>query len=130
MEKRVDRMIDNIEDHIARACDCGCVKFNLLKSGGIECSECAGKQKEISWGVSSTITDDEDLSSALRFVGYTNGFQVLYGSKESYGGEGNFYSDTDSTTIIPLYMLKIHDHRIEITTDGEVTVKLIEAGKL
>lgn len=32
--------MDNIEDHIAYACDCGSVKFNLLKSGLIECAKC------------------------------------------------------------------------------------------
>ena len=30
----------NIEDHFAFVCECGSVKFNLLKSGKIECHEC------------------------------------------------------------------------------------------
>jgi len=118
-------MIENIEDHIARACDCGSVNFNLLKSGGIECAGCGEKQKETRWSDGNTNNSIDEL----RFIGYTNGFQVLYGSKEGYGGEGNFYSTTDSNTIIPVYMLKIHDHRLEITTDGEVTAELIGKSK-
>ena len=29
--------IENIEDHIAKTCECGSVFFHLLKSGEIEC---------------------------------------------------------------------------------------------
>ena len=33
--------IQDIEDHMAYTCDeCGCSRFNLLKSGEIACSEC------------------------------------------------------------------------------------------
>ena len=45
----------------------------------------------------------------LFFVGYTNGAQVLYASKD----EGSFYKDTESDCYIPLYMLKTHEHRLE-----------------
>ena len=34
------RRTENIEDHIAYACRCGGVKFNLLKSGNTECCKC------------------------------------------------------------------------------------------
>jgi len=40
-------ILENIEDHLAIACECGSVKFNLLKSGKTECSGC-GKQ-EFQW---------------------------------------------------------------------------------
>lgn len=30
----------NIEDHLAFVCECGSVKFNLVKSGKIECHKC------------------------------------------------------------------------------------------
>jgi uncharacterized Zn finger protein (UPF0148 family) len=36
--------IENINDHIAIACRCGCVRFNLLASGSIECDGCQEKQ--------------------------------------------------------------------------------------
>ena len=36
--------LHNINDHMARACDCGCVRFNLLRSGAIECDNCSTKQ--------------------------------------------------------------------------------------
>lgn len=39
--------LENIENHLAFACECGSVKFNLLKSGKIECT-CCGKQ-EFQW---------------------------------------------------------------------------------
>lgn len=42
-------MIENIEDHIAFACSCGCVNFNLLKSGSVECANCGVVHKDKSW---------------------------------------------------------------------------------
>lgn len=39
----------NIEDEMALACQCGCVRFNLLKSGAIECDGCQSKQKHLTW---------------------------------------------------------------------------------
>lgn len=42
-------MIENIEDHIAFACSCGCVNFNLLKSGNIECANCGVFHNDKSW---------------------------------------------------------------------------------
>ncbi len=32
--------IKDINDHMAFYCDCGCVRFNLIRSGKIECDEC------------------------------------------------------------------------------------------
>lgn len=32
--------IHNLLDDMAKACECGSTKFNLLKSGKIECSSC------------------------------------------------------------------------------------------
>ena len=40
----------DLEDHMAYACVCGCVAFNLLKSGGIECEWCGEKLSNVSWG--------------------------------------------------------------------------------
>ena len=42
--------VTKIEDHMAYACECGGVSFNLLKSGGIECSQCSTVKKSMSWG--------------------------------------------------------------------------------
>lgn len=39
----------NINDHMARACACGCVRFNLLRSGAVECDGCQLKQENINW---------------------------------------------------------------------------------
>ena len=39
----------NIEDHLAFACECGSVTFNLLKSGSIECDGCQQKQENLNW---------------------------------------------------------------------------------
>ena len=39
----------NISDHMARACECGCVRFNLLRSGSIECDDCGTKQPNLNW---------------------------------------------------------------------------------
>jgi hypothetical protein len=39
----------DINDHMARACECGCVRFNLLRSGAIECDDCGKKQPNLNW---------------------------------------------------------------------------------
>jgi hypothetical protein len=39
----------DIYDHMAFSCECGCVRFNLLRSGFIECAECNKKQRDINW---------------------------------------------------------------------------------
>ena len=44
-----DSAIESIEDHMAYACDCGSVHFNLLKSGKIECSSCEHCLEEKTW---------------------------------------------------------------------------------
>lgn len=66
----------------------------------------------------------EELQGELVFVGYTNGYQILYGA-ESEGGEGSFYSDTENGCYIPLYMLKSHAHRLQSTTDMNVTLERV-----
>lgn len=42
-------MVENILDHIAFACNCGSVDFNLLKSGNVECSKCGIIHLDKSW---------------------------------------------------------------------------------
>ena len=41
--------LHNISDHMALACECGCVRFNLLRSGAIECDDCLLKQSKLNW---------------------------------------------------------------------------------
>lgn len=41
--------IYDINDHMARFCECGCVKFNLLRSENIECDGCGEKQFNLTW---------------------------------------------------------------------------------
>jgi len=41
--------LHNINDHMARYCECGCVRFNLLRSGAIECDDCQLKQPKLNW---------------------------------------------------------------------------------
>lgn len=53
---------------------------------------------------------DENDASDLSFVGFTNGDQISY-AKET-DGEGCFYSSSDNDCVVPLYMLKIHTHRL------------------
>ena len=40
--------VENIEEHIAFACECGSVHFNLLKSGKIECANCQ-EREHMTW---------------------------------------------------------------------------------
>lgn len=41
--------VHDIGDHMARVCECGCVRFNLLRSGAIECDACQQKQARLNW---------------------------------------------------------------------------------
>jgi len=41
--------IESIDDHMARVCGCGCVRFNLLRIGSVECDNCGNKQKDLMW---------------------------------------------------------------------------------
>lgn len=70
------------------------------------------------------------MHDELIFVGYTNGAQIFYASDETVGGgEGMFFKTHEHGCHIPLYMLKTHQHRIETTTEGEVTIDLIKAAQ-
>ena len=40
--------VHNINDHMALTCDCGSVRFALLRSDGIECHGC-GKRHPLEW---------------------------------------------------------------------------------
>lgn len=41
--------LHNINDHMALACECGSVRFNLLRSGTVECDGCQQKQTNLNW---------------------------------------------------------------------------------
>lgn len=61
--------------------------------------------------------------SELVHIGYTNGAQVLYCVANK---SGSFYPDTENDSCIPVYMLRTHAHRLESTTNGEVTLDRIK----
>lgn len=61
--------------------------------------------------------------SELVHIGYTNGAQVLYCVTDE---SGSFYPDTENDTCIPVYMLRTHAHRLESTTNGQVTLDRIK----
>jgi hypothetical protein len=66
-------MIENIGDHMAKACDCGSVKFNLLKSGAIECNGCQQKQPNLFWSfddIKIELTDEQIKKMVDRFLGW------------------------------------------------------------
>lgn len=93
-----------------------------IKSNGIDCYH---------WSEVSTVIDellkysdfeDQNKKEDLCFVGFTNGRQISYANEDN-GGEGAFYFNTENECYIPLYMLKTHLHRIESTSDGDVTAK-------
>ena len=70
----------------------------------------------------------ENIHEELIFVGYTNGMQILY-ANQAKEGQGAFYKDTECNCMIPLYMLKTHWHRIESTSNGEVTLDILRAAQ-
>lgn len=71
----------------------------------------------------------KELQDDLIFVGYTNGAQVLYANDSNFGSQGAFFKTSDHNSIIPLYMLKTHAHRLETTTEREVTLERIKAAQ-
>ena len=58
---------------------------------------------------------NKDLHSELIFVGYTNGDQISY-ANEGEKGEGLLFGNSDNNCHIPLYMIKVHAHRIQTTS--------------
>jgi len=49
----------------------------------------------------------------LVFIGYTNGAQIYHSAVYEDEASGIFFPDTYGETVIPLYMLKCHEHRME-----------------
>ena len=49
MQRFVMADLVDINNHMARSCECGCVRFNLLRSGAIECDYCQQKQLNLNW---------------------------------------------------------------------------------
>ena len=41
--------IHNIFDEFSLSCECGCVRFNLLRSGKIECDKCRYILESLKW---------------------------------------------------------------------------------
>ena len=76
---------------------------------------------------SPSVRMNNKLHEELAFVGFTNGAQILYANDAT--GEGLFFKDTQNDCFIPLYMLKTHGHRIESTTNGNVTLDMIKAAQ-
>ena len=74
----------------------------------------------------SSETETKEKTEALIFVGYTNGYQILYAAEEG----GTFHSDTDGHCCIPLYMMKRHAHRLETTSDMSVTLEKLKAARV
>ena len=74
----------------------------------------------------SSETETKEKTEALIFVGYTNGYQILYAAEEA----GTFHPDTDSDCCIPLYMMKRHAHRLETTSDMSVTLEKLKAARV
>ena len=62
----------NISDHMARTCDCGSVRFNLLRSGAIECDTCQQNQANLNWS-ESTMTLQDLLSMTVESTNLSRG---------------------------------------------------------
>jgi len=60
--------VENIGDHMALTCECGSVRFCLLKSGGIECHLCS-KRRDGSWG-EAPIADSLASAGGVEVVAY------------------------------------------------------------
>jgi hypothetical protein len=69
--------------------------------------------------------EEKEKIESLIFVGYTNGYQILYAAEEA----GTFYSDTDNDCWIPLYMMKRHAHRLETTSNMVVNLEKLNAAQ-
>ena len=76
------------------------------------------------WSEISTVIDEllkyadfgqQKTEQELCFIGYTNGSNIKLLNGTGYGA---MYSDTSQNCYIPLYMLKQHNHRIELTYEG------------
>jgi len=72
--------------------------------------------------------DQKEHSDGLIFVGYTNGYQILYAAEKTEG-QGSFYRNTDNDCWIPLYMMERHAHRLENTTSMSVTLEKVRVAQ-
>lgn len=75
----------------------------------------------------SSEIETKEKTEALIFVGYTNGYQILYAAEEE---GGTFHPDADGDCYIPLYMMKRHAHRLETTSDMSVTLEKLKAARV
>lgn len=57
-------MIEDISDHMALACNCGCVRFNLLRSGRVECDGCQQKQPNLHWRIEMNPNYQPEVSNS------------------------------------------------------------------
>lgn len=48
------KRIENIGDHMALLCECGHVKFNLLRTCKIECARCSKVLKDTIWSCNNS----------------------------------------------------------------------------
>ena len=55
----------DINSHMARTCGCGCVTFNLLRNGAIECAGCGEKQARLYW--SENMNSNYQASEQIEF---------------------------------------------------------------
>ena len=96
---------------------CGCLwrdnedgTMSLFGASSISCNAC--ESQPLQGLVKLYLYPPKDMAAAVMdrviHVGYTNPHQIEYG-KES---EGKFYPDTENDCVIPLYMLKVHLHRL------------------
>ncbi|MGL4893776.1 MAG: hypothetical protein ACRC47_02880 [Shewanella sp.] len=82
-----------------------------IKQSGADCYH---------WSEISTVIDEllkyadfkGDTNQELKFVGFTSGANINLLNGTGYGA---MYSDTKQNCYIPLYMLKQHEHRVELT---------------
>ena len=94
-----------------------------IKSSGLDCYHWSEVALVIDELLKYSDFRDSRGKEDLSFVGFTNGSQISYANAEE--GEGCFYFNSDNDCYIPLYMLKAHLHRIETTSNGEVTAETI-----
>lgn len=66
--------IYSFNDNLAYVCECGSVKFNLLKSGNVECDNCQQKLIQLNWSeimdtsIQAGLTDLQKLGTEFSEV--------------------------------------------------------------
>lgn len=93
-----------------------------IKESGLDCCHWSEVSMVIDELLKYSNLKGDTGSNDICFVGFTNGANIKLLKDTDYGA---MYSNTNQNCYIPLYMLRSHLDRIELTSNGSITAESI-----